>query len=172
MRGLYAVATPILFVVLLAACGGSSTGAITTTSSASPSPKPAPDASGLLASIKGKGVAVGEVQVYTADSDPNSLLGRPHQYVTKVNWHDTRIAAKNFDIDGGGSIETFSVTADLASRVVYVSGITQGAAIFAEYEFSSQSGLFFLRLSHYLTPTQAMDYEAALQTAFPDLKKD
>jgi len=108
MRGLYAVATPILVVVLLAGCGGSSTGVITSTSSASPSPKPPPDASGLLASIKGKGVAVGEVQVYTADNDPNSLLGRPHQYASKVNWHDTRIAAKNFDIDGGGSIETFS----------------------------------------------------------------
>ena len=108
--------------------------------------------------------------MYTADNDPNKLLGRPHQYVSKANWHDTRIDSANFDVNGGGSIETFSNTADLNSRVRYVSAITQGAAIFAEYEYSSASGLFFLRLSHLLTPTQAMDYITALQGTYPDLK--
>jgi hypothetical protein len=51
------------------------------------------------------------------------------------------------------------------------SAITQGAAIFAEYEYQSAAGLFFLRLSHYLTPTQATDYSIALQATYSDLAK-
>jgi len=172
MRRLYAVVIPFLVIFPLSGCGGQSTGATATLPTVSPSPSPPPDAGALVGVLRAKGVAIGEVQVYTADNDPNSLLGRPHQYVSKVNWHDTRIAAANFDVDGGGSIETFSSSADLASRVAYVSRITQSAAIFAEYEYSSQSGLFFLRVSHYLTPTQAKDYVIALQATYPDLKQD
>jgi len=120
--------------------------------------------------MKAKGVPIAEVEVYTADNDPNSLLGRPHQYISKANWNDSRLQASgSFDISDGGGVETFSSATDLTARVKYVSAITQGAAIFAEYEYQSPAGLFFLRLSHVLTPTQAADYVNALKGTYPDL---
>jgi hypothetical protein len=172
LRRLGTIASAIAAVVLLSACGGTSPTKPGSAATSSPSPKPLPDAATLLTSIKSEGVPIDGLVDYTPENDPNHLLGRPHQYVHKANWHDSRIAASaDFDIDGGGSIETFAVEADLASRVAYVSHIAQSASQFAEYEYSSVSGLFFLRLSHYLTPNQANDYVVALQGAFPDIRE-
>jgi hypothetical protein len=33
--------------------------------------------------------------VYTEDTDTNKLLGRPNQYIEKVNWSDERLKDKN-----------------------------------------------------------------------------
>jgi hypothetical protein len=41
---------------------------------------------------------------HSAASDPNRLLGRPDQYVVKVNWRDTRAS----DADRDLTIEVFT----------------------------------------------------------------
>jgi hypothetical protein len=47
--------------------------------------------------------------VYTAATDLNKRLGRPGQYISKVNFHDTRLEeSEDMGIDGGGAVETFT----------------------------------------------------------------
>jgi hypothetical protein len=90
----------------------------------------------------------------------NHLLGRPNQYTSKVNFHDSRIpAAANLDTTGGGSIEVFSNRTDAVARFKYVRAFGK-TSMFAEYDYLNRHVL--LRLSNVLTPSQAARYKAAL----------
>ena len=66
--------------------------------------------------------AVGSVKpgvVYTAETDPNKLLGRPNGYTSKASFTDSRIKASDVrdtssgSVDLGGSVEVY---ADEAQR--------------------------------------------------------
>lgn len=113
--------------------------------------------SGKVASAKLSGVV-------TEDDDPNHLLGRPNQYTSKVTFTDSRIKAD--DVAGaepgsvglGGAIEVFTTAADSQARADYIQNVTKGMPMLAEYDFVS--GTVLIRVSHYLTPTQAADYKA------------
>jgi hypothetical protein len=97
---------------------------------------------------------------YSAASDPNHLLGRPWYYVSKLNFHDSRVPReKDFAVSGGGSIETFLNAADARRRLKYVQAIAK-SGLFPEYDYLS--GKVLLRLSNILTPQQAAQYEQAL----------
>jgi hypothetical protein len=47
--------------------------------------------------------------VYTAETDPSHLLGRPGQYLSQAMFADSRIHPSSFDqpesVDRGGSVE-------------------------------------------------------------------
>lgn len=45
----------------------------------------------ISAALKAKGLLIGTVVVYTAETDTNKLLGRPNQYTSKVNFADTSL---------------------------------------------------------------------------------
>jgi hypothetical protein len=98
--------TQLLVVALTAAtvvggCGGSSSSSSSATNGKT--------ALAVLRSLKSAGLPVEAYVNYTAATDGNHLLGRPGQYVHKVNFRDTRLkAVSDFDIDGGGSVETFA----------------------------------------------------------------
>lgn len=107
--------------------------------------------------------------VYTAASDPNSLLGRPGEYIGAVRFTDSRVPAsdtqflKAGDVDFGGGIETFNTVADAQTRAAYVEKVTAAmGAIVAEYDF--QHGHVLIRVSHFLTPDQAAAYKAFVNT--------
>ncbi|MFJ8188889.1 hypothetical protein ACIQ8D_03665 [Streptomyces sp. NPDC096094] len=114
--------------------------------------------SGKVASAKLSGVV-------TEDNDPNHLLGRPNQYTSKVTFTDSRIKvddvadAEPGSIGLGGAIEVFATAADAQARADYIQNVTKGMPMLAEYDFVS--GTVLIRVSHYLTPTQAADYKAA-----------
>jgi hypothetical protein len=115
----------------------------------------------VLRSLRSGGLPIGGYINYTAASDDNHLLGRPGQYVSKVNFRDKRLEAwPDFDTNGGGSIETFASEGDAKKRYDYVHAITSSSSLFAEYEY--RDGAVLLRLSHYLTPEQAAAYKRAL----------
>jgi hypothetical protein len=115
----------------------------------------------VLDMLEQRGLPIGRSVNYTAATDRNHLLGRPGQYVSKVNFRDTRIpAVGNFDTEGGGSVETFKSEADAKSRYDYVHSITSKSPLFTEYEYLHKT--VFLRLSKVLTPAQAAAYERAL----------
>jgi hypothetical protein len=102
--------------------------------------------------------------VYSAEDDPNELLGRPGQYIAKVNFIDTTVvdAPIAYDVAEGGSIEVFE-SQDLAqARSDYVQSVTQTVPTLIEYDFVV--GTVLLRLSKSLTPDDAGAYEAALAT--------
>ncbi|MEI6133220.1 MAG: hypothetical protein WCQ41_10425 [Bacillota bacterium] len=94
----------------------------------------------------------------TAENDSNQLLGRPHQYVAKVDWMDTRIANSGIPgKDTGGTLEVFLNAEDMKNRKDYLEAVTKGFSPFAEYSYGNR--VLLLRLSHKLTPTQAKEYE-------------
>ncbi|WP_042433519.1 hypothetical protein [Streptacidiphilus anmyonensis] len=107
--------------------------------------------------------------VYTAATDPNSLLGRPGQYTADIRFSDTRVPkdktqyAKAGDVEFGGAIETFATVQDAQTRAAYVEKVTQAMASLAgEYDF--QHGHVLIRVSRFLTPDQVAAYKAFAAT--------
>jgi zinc-ribbon domain len=119
----------------------------------------------VLQGLKDKDLPIGESVAYTAENDPNDLLGRPNQYTSKVTFKDTRIdphsIADKIDVRNGGSIEVFENQDDATARKNYVESIGKAFAPAAEYTY--REGTVLLRLSHQLTPKQAEEYENALR---------
>jgi hypothetical protein len=123
----------------------------------------------LLSRLRANGMPIGSFVNYTVRTDENHLLGRPGEYISKVNFQDTRIPAAETDgdptsIDAGGSIETFASSSDAQRRLDYVKSVTQSFQAFAEYEYLV-GGTVLLRLSNVLTPAEAAAYRRALQSA-------
>lgn len=118
----------------------------------------APD---IIHEFRMAGLPLGEVVEYTAESDPNALLGRPHQYIQKISWKDTRIQETGDPgTETGGTVEVFATALDMEARKAYVEGAAQSAAFLTQYSFGK--GTVLVRLSRALTPDQASAYEDVL----------
>jgi len=121
----------------------------------------------IVKRLRAQGLPIGKMEAYNASTDPNTLLGRPGQYTSKVNFIDTRVEQSGYtgeetiDTEQGGSVEVFGSEGDAKQRADYVRSITRGSAIFAEYSYLR--GRVFLRVSKKLTPRQAKAYEQALK---------
>src|SRR5262249_1514950 len=69
--------------------------------------------------------------VYTAENDPNHLLGRPGGYLSKASFTDTRITPASLGgtpvgaVDLGGSVETYADAAGAQNRMTYIQGIAK-----------------------------------------------
>ncbi|MFJ6355359.1 hypothetical protein ACIQKB_38610 [Streptomyces sp. NPDC092046] len=102
--------------------------------------------------------------VVTEDNDPNHLLGRPNQYTSKITFTDSRIKADDVtgsgpgSVERGGAIEVFATAADAQARADYIGKVTKGMPVLVEYDYVS--GPVLVRVSRYLTPSQAADYKA------------
>lgn len=106
------------------------------------------------------GLPIAGSVVYTEETDPNKLLGRPGQYKGKVSWRDQR---DNQNSDGlEYTVEVFSSAEDLEKRRKYVEAISRSLSALAEYQFVHKNAL--LRLHHNLTPKQAAEYEKVLKS--------
>ncbi|HST17041.1 MAG TPA: hypothetical protein VLK36_05190 [Gaiellaceae bacterium] len=117
----------------------------------------------VVTALRQAGLPIGLVRYYTASSDPNKLLGRPGQYNGKANFRDQTLSGTGFDVENGGSVETFSNLAAARRRFNYVSHVTESSPLLTEYDYLE--GTVFLRLSHELTPKQAKVYEGAFRRA-------
>ena len=115
--------------------------------------------------------AVGSVKpgvVYTAESDPNKLQGRPNGYMSKASFTDSRIKASDVrdtssgSVDLGGSVEVYADEAGATARKQYIDGLMKGSPILGT-EYSYVDGPVLLRVSQALTPGQATEYETALR---------
>jgi hypothetical protein len=101
----------------------------------------------------------------TAANDPDHLLGRPHQYTSKVTFTDTRIKASDVegtskgDVSRGGEIEVFGSPTDATARAKYIETVTKAMPALTEYDFVH--GTVLVRVSQYLTPVQAGEYKTA-----------
>ena len=167
----------LFLVVVTAACGNASTTgnspSPTATPTAVPTATPTPQvayarksAIQIVQELKAKGLPIGEMFAYTAETDLNHLLGRPGQYTGKAEFKDTRITSSeqgaDISVSDGGSVEVFALTADAQRRFAYLQALsTSGNALFAEYEYLD--GVAILRVSNQLTPTEAKAYEAAFK---------
>jgi hypothetical protein len=117
----------------------------------------------VVLALQNQGMPIADYEVYTAETDPNELLGRPAQYIGKLNFRDSRLAPNftDFNVSDGGSIEVFDRESRAQARHDYIAALGEASSLFAEYLYLE--GTVLLRLSSRLTPDQAMAYEEAFQ---------
>lgn len=106
--------------------------------------KAAMDAEAYSKALSEAELSVDELEVYTSETDPNELLGRPNQYTSKVNF-------KN------GSVEVFGNEKDVKARKEYIDSLGKSTPMFAEYSYINGNAL--LRIKKELTPEEAKKYE-------------
>lgn len=117
-------------------------------------------AEGVLSALKAANLPIENDVLYTAETDPNKLLGRPNQYVGKASWNDKRVDALTSG-DRSMTFEIFTSLEDLENRRRYVEAVSKTMSPLAEYQYVHKNAL--LRLNHQLTPQQAVDYEKVLR---------
>lgn len=109
--------------------------------------------------------------VYTQTSDPNGKMGRPHQYLSKTAFADSRIpeAKAKEQADGrpdaisyGGTVEVFATDADAKAWVDGIDKIGQAVGSFVTPDYLLRQGRYVIRASSILTPAQADEYKAVL----------
>ncbi|MEU1800885.1 hypothetical protein [Streptomyces sp. NPDC019937] len=155
------LALTALIVLATAGCSSSN-------SAADPKPAratPRVDAASALKAISATVSTAKQNSTITAASDPNHLLGRPGQYTSKVTFADSRVSKadaagfKAGDVELGGAIEAFANSADAAARAEYIRSVTKSSSALAEYDYVH--GAVVVRVSRFLTPTQAGQYKTA-----------
>jgi hypothetical protein len=105
-------------------------------------------------------------KAYTAEDDPNKLLGRPGQYTSKTAFADSRVPkeglpADNTQTEHGGGVEVFPDEAGANARKELIQKLGQSmGGLIAEYDYVK--GGVLVRVSSKLTPDQAKEYETAL----------
>lgn len=146
-----------------AAATAATTSEVTATAAPAASPEPAPDPKvaaletmkAFVAAASEKGIALKDSKIHDEESDPNKLLGRPGQYLAKVNW----------TIDGNdATIEVFASAEDAKARADYVEKIGKSSPLFLEYIYVHPKRHAVLRVPKQLTPTKAKEWEAMLLT--------
>jgi hypothetical protein len=122
--------------------------------------KGAADAGAVVERLQAAGLPIAEITVYTAETDPNNLLGRPGGYESKATFRDTRIE-RGTGVGGGGSVEVFKDDDGAIRRREQMERISQSSPVLGEYTY--QRGSVVLRIARALTPDQAQAYEQALK---------
>lgn len=132
---------------------------------------------------KSEELPIGEINVYSADNDPNELLGRPGGYTSKADFLDANVEKKaietaveegsneaevkqsireSFGVENGGSVEVFETNEDAEKRKEYIETITKEmGGLLTEYSYVKKNVL--LRLSKSLTHDHAAVYETVLK---------
>lgn len=112
----------------------------------------------IVNQFKDAGYPISKIIVYTEENDVNELLGRPNQYISKINFADSR--KDQVDIENnpvGGSIEVFNNNEDAEARKKHVEDIIKATGMFNQYIYIENNVL--LRIDGALTPEQAKEYE-------------
>ncbi len=114
----------------------------------------------IIELMKEKNTNIGKVVVYTEETDSNKLLGRPNQYISKVQFADNRLDQSYVEENDvkGGTIEVFNSKEDMEKRKNYIENISSSTSFFTQYIYSKEYAI--LRLESELTPEQAKEYES------------
>lgn len=156
MKRIFILMLCILMLICIAGCGTAKT-AEGTSSTQNQEPVKLKTAKEISTALKNKGLPIGTVVVFTAETDSNKLLGRPHQYISKVGFADTTIEQSDQSDPKGGSVEFFSSSSDTKARKEYIDSFGKQSPMFIEYSYINGTAL--LRLNSDLTPEQAAKYE-------------
>lgn len=144
-------------MLLLSACSSSSQSETSGASTAA-----------VIDQFRSAGLPVTGTFDFTADNDPNDLLGRPNGYVAKVAWTDARTSSEtpagpdDWDVELGGSVEQFRSVQDAIARAKYIAGILKAAPMLGS-EYDYVAGTFVIRVSAELTPDEAKEYHEAVK---------
>lgn len=130
------------------------------------------DAAGITKQLAAAVPTVKLTVTYTEATDPNSRMGRPHQYVTKTAFADSRVSknpkAKD-EADGrsdaisyGGTVEVFATDADAKAWVGGIDKMGQAVSSLVTPDYLLRQGRYVIRASDLLTPGQVAGYKAVL----------
>lgn len=143
----------LLAVLALAGCGGK-----TPVAQTGPEPTPVVKTAGDIANA----MALGKVTVWTAETDPNRLLGRPGGYTSAATIVDKRITCTETATSCGATIEVYPTADEALTRSQYIQSLL-GGALGTEYHYFTGTAL--LRVTGELTPDQAKVYAAKFEAA-------
>jgi hypothetical protein len=112
-------------------------------------------AAAFLRALEGKadGLGMSELKRFTADDDPNKLLGRPGQYVEKLSW---KVAGDT------GTIEFYTDLEAAKSRADFVREAGKKSPLLLQWVYLNEKRLAVLRLPHKVSPDDAKKWEAIL----------
>jgi hypothetical protein len=162
----------VVAAILLAsatACSSAAPTASTPSEALQPQPVVARTAQEVVAELAVKVGTAKPSVVFTAETDPNKLLGRPNGYTSKASFADTRIKSSDMkdtrsgSVDIGGSVEVYTDEAGATARKKFIDETMKATPILGT-EYSYVDGPVLLRVSQALTPAQAAEYEKALLT--------
>lgn len=175
MRALTLPAVAVVAALTLAGCSSTASSpapaAVSGPAPASGSPSPAAppkaalDAVQALAELTKTVPTAKQNIVITETNDRNHLLGRPGQYTSKVTFTDSRVKPEDVerldqdDVERGGIIEVFTTPAEAKARGDYIQSVVKSMPAFLEYDYPH--GVYLVRVSKYLTPSQAAEYDKA-----------
>ena len=145
----------VLLVALLVALGACSSEPDT----------PPRTADQVVADLAGRVPSASPTVVFTAETDPNALLGRPGGYTSAAGFSDARVPSEYRDalagsVEAGGKVEVFADEDAAQRRADYIGSISEQAPMFSEWTFVS--GATVVRVSRFLTEPQANEYRAVL----------
>ncbi|MEU0536066.1 hypothetical protein [Amycolatopsis tolypomycina] len=164
------LAVPVALATLsLAACSSSSSPTATNSADVvapaenSSTPK---TADGVTKTLGEKITTLKLTKTYTAENDPNHLLGRPNGYSSKTAFGDSRVKPDDVEyldedaVERGGSVEVFTTEDAAKARMDFIQTVAKGLPAVGEYDYVK--GGVLVRVSRFLTPDQAKEYQAAL----------
>jgi hypothetical protein len=143
--------TVLLAVLTLAACGGKTPVANTA---------PEPHTAGDIATA----MSMGKVTVWTAETDPNKLLGRPGGYTSAATIVDKALTCTEVATDCGATVEVYPTDAEAKARSEYIQSMLGNGGVFGT-EYHYFAGTALLRVTGQLTPDVAKQYAAKFEAA-------
>lgn len=109
-------------------------------------------------------MGMGKVTVWTADTDPNKLLGRPGGYTSAATITDKRLTCADVSTSCGATVEVYPAEAEAQARSEYIQSILgAGGILGTEYHYFAGGAL--LRVTGQLTPDQVKVYAAKFEAA-------
>lgn len=122
-------------------------------------PKTVTDAQQVLTAIRAANLPIDKVRTITAETDANKLLGRPHQYTSKIDFLDTRFPDGKLE-EATNNIEVFVTSEDAQRRHDYIDGVMKDLPLATQYLILRKNIL--VRVNGAVSPTAAKEYEAAV----------
>lgn len=112
-----------------------------------------------------EGMPIGNLMIFTEETDPNNQLGRPNSYTSKVNFEDERTLSEQTDTTSpdyipNNTLEVFETEKNAKARYDYLKSISDETSL-AQYMYLDETML--LRLDPNLLPKEAEKYEALLK---------
>ena len=166
IKGLLVLTALVMLAMTLSGCGENKTASNSTNTQNSTIKQL--NAEEIVNKMKNENSNIGNVIVYTEDTDLNKLLGRPGQYTSKVGFEDKRLEQVNANNEflteeerkepTGGSVEVFDNENDMLNRKRYIESFSSNP-MFSQYVYSKGNAL--LRIDGKVTPSQAKEYEEA-----------
>lgn len=129
-----------------------------------PTPSPVPisytiTTGEIIQALIDAGLPIVRFETYDETTDPNDLMGRPHAYLDKTNFYDSRIGKGKYD--DCGMLEIFANEEDATARYNYIENHIMMGLIATQYQFLYENVL--LRFDADFKPDYVEEYYAAIR---------